>query len=208
MSIITIIVATLLSVFISAMSYEHLDKNIKKKFNKTRYTDMSIPVSIVYTFLPLLLFIDYLFVMYIVGFMQNYKLTKLKDLNDAIRITKVDYKEELEMNQFGDMVNVKKCYLNYRYVDENLHFAFGNKDITLVGDICDNFKNVKQQVNTTETKLRLLYLNKNMENMTKEHNDIVSNLSNDNPNKSLEDFSSTLDMTIGMEQEKMKVKRN
>jgi len=44
--------------------------------------------------------------------------------------------------------------------------------------------------------------------MTKEHNDIVSNLSNDNPNKSLEDFSSTLDMTIGMEQEKMKVKRN
>lgn len=208
MSIIYIIAVLILSAFISGMSYDYLDKQIEQKFGSPRYGNLSMPISILYTFVPFLLFLDYLFVMYIAGIAHDIKLRKLLSTNDNISIHKIDYKEELGLDQFGNMSTIKKCYMDYKYTDKELDRVFGVKSVVLVGDICDNFSKVPkgQVINTTETELSLLRLNKDMENLSNKHKSIVENMIEETPKQALENFSQTLDFTMNREKEKIKVK--
>ncbi len=206
MGTITIIIALLfLSAFIAGMTYDYLDKALEKKFGKKRYADMSTIMSILYTFVPGLLFIDYVMVMFIGGMLHDMRMKKLLDTDDRITITSAKCSDELEMDQFGKMQNIKKCYLTYRYINSELHNIHGKQETVLVGDICDNFKNVTSSINTTATELRLLELNKNMEALSAKHNNIIGNVMEDSP-KALENFSNTLDFTISKEKEKINVK--
>lgn len=206
MGTITIIIVLLFaSAFIAGMTYDYLDTALQKKFGKKRYSDMSAIMSILYTFVPGLLFIDYVFVMFIGGLLHDMKMKKLLDTDDRITITDVKCSAELEMDQFGKMQNIKKCYLTYRYVNQDLHAIHGKQNTVLVGDICDNFSGVNSHINTTATELRLLELNKNMEALSAKHNNIIGNITEDAP-KALENFSNTLDFTIQREKEKVKVK--
>lgn len=207
MSIFFIIGVLIASAFVSGMSYDILDEKISKKFGKKRYSDLSIPVSIFYTFVPFLLFIDYIIVMYMAGALHDIKLNKILNNNDNITITRAECKDELGLDQFGNMNPIKKCYITYNYTNTDLHRAFGNKQIVLVGEVCENFRNVNQTINTTESELRLLQLNKDMENLTTKHKSIVENMQEVTPTKALNDFSESLDFTLTREKEKIKVNK-